>query len=250
MRRNAGSWRGRLLSLLLIAGTSCIPIEQFDALKEQTENIQKKLDRVEAELQKTREATQMALLRSTCHEDVVNLFQVVATECASGGEYCELSKIPTAIISADVAHHNEGRFITMMSTQPHTAIYFIKVSKDPWLNEFNQDRFTSIMSQRRLMTTKILVVANVDKSKLKDKRQAEAENRQRLRDARERLNVVVQRVRSMHVADESIVTMVFPFSLKPGEKLGKDEAPPPGAIDLYHSVWIFLTECYPNKATS
>jgi len=232
---------------LALACGSCAIQEQLTALTEEVEKLRAIVETERRNQASLKQATEMALVSATCHQEVLDLLSQVSTACAQGAEFCELTKIPLAIMEADPSH--EGRFVTMMATQRHAAIYFLKGSDDPWLNTFNQQRFTTLLGQRRLRSTKILVVANVDSSKQKDRKAAAAENRTRIKEARARLEIVVKRLSRMDIPDESIVSMVFPFNLKKTEHLNPDEKEPPGALDLSSSVWIFLTNCFPVKAS-
>jgi hypothetical protein len=198
------------------------------------------------------------LALALCSPPVRQLIDDVSQVCRRE-DVCLDQKISTLVGDADPTH--QGKFITLMRQQQHTAVYFS--SKDSLVggNEgLYAQRLKRLVSPQPpwLPTTRFLIVSNlkastgVDGGKLPlgDPAVKRAESRgQQIIERILDFNFVAngtpapgKEQPSQRVQRQQILHWVYAFTRKKDEQLQPDDQPVPGT-DLTQSVWVFRVDC-------
>lgn len=216
---------GAILTLVLLAGCAS-PQQQADlALLNR---------RVEALENEVREGWANAL----CRPEVRQFLESVREVC-NKGESCSHSNINLAVLDADPTH--QGRFVALMNSQRHEAIY---LSSDLGAKpDFGQrQRLKRLLRRPWLSTTRFLVVANPGPRS----RPSEPGWTRLANPAEGRAALVLDLLQRdfAELRDEKhrVQVLLYGFDVKPGESARRDDMVPPGG-SLGRSVWVFRVDC-------
>lgn len=202
-------------------------------LEERIENLEKD----------QRELARQAL----CPREVRRLMEDGRRECTPGSA-CSNPEIGLFVNDADPRH--EGRFLSLMDSQDHRAVYFkgkvptppASGPKDAYLEEGHKaigdkqlKRLRRLLQPQLLSTTQFLVVSHP------------GERRDKLA-AEQRGSLVIDTMleigkkERIDLRTARILHWIYPFAIQRGEKMRAEDRPPPG-YSLGQSVWVFRVDC-------
>lgn len=238
--------RGLLFAMTL--GSAGCYAEELADLRSQVERLQSCQACAHSQL------TQ-GLALALCSPPVRQLIDDVSQVCRRE-DVCLDQKISTLVGDADPTH--QGKFITLMRQQQHSAVYFSNKDSLVGGNDgIYAQRLKRLVSPQPpwLPTTRFLIVSNLKmangsdggKLPLGDPAVKRAESRgqqiiERILDFNFASSSNAKDAAPQKVGRQQILHWVYAFTRKKDEILQPDDQPVPGT-DLSQSVWVFRVDC-------
>jgi hypothetical protein len=198
------------------------------------------------------------LALALCSPPVRQLIDDVSQVCRRE-DVCLDQKISTLVGDADPTH--QGKFITLMRQQPHSAVYFS--TKDSLVGGgegLYAQRLKRLVSPQPpwLPTTRFLIVSNL-KAATGSEGGKLSTGDPSVKRAESRGQQIIERILDFgfagpsaagpskdaalqKVSRQQLLHWVYSFSRKKDEILSPDDQPVPGT-DLSQSVWVFRVDC-------
>ena len=184
-----------------------------------------------------------------CKEEVQQFLADIRSACQPG-HLCANSRIQSVAVDIEAQHH--GRFLTLMASQRHAAIFF---GQRPHLVESHRIHIQRIVEKPWLPTTRFLVMSNtgstagftpgaVERAERTATERGELVINEILKIHPEMATSLPQspEVQPRHRTNERVIHVVFNFEPKRDEILAPADRPPPGS-NFKQSVWIFRVDC-------
>jgi len=242
--------RGRLAVCSLALSLSFVGCyaEELADLRSQVERLQSCQACAHTQL-----TTGLAL--ALCSPPVRQLIDDVSQVCRRE-DVCLDQKISTLVGDADPTH--QGKFITLMRQQQHSAVYFSNKDSLVGGNDgIYAQRLKRLVSPQPpwMPTTRFLIVSNLKMSTGADGGKLSTGD-PAVKRAESRGQQIIERILDFNFASASnakdappqkvgrqqILHWVYGFTRKKDEILQPDDQPVPGT-DLSQSVWVFRVDC-------